>query len=200
MKSGILKLLALHLWGSYLGMFVAMIIEGPCVTAFGGFVARVGVFNLWLVFLFSILGNFIPDVVFYAIGFWGRITFIDRYGGRLGISRARMQLVEKLYKDHPVMTLLVVKLVPFLPPTGLAAAGAVRMPLGKYSFWSLLIILVTSGLFLATGYFFGEAYVRVVRYQEYALTAIGVSIVAIAYGYNKLTGWLGKRLAPAELR
>jgi membrane protein DedA with SNARE-associated domain len=206
METNILALFAAHVWilgGGYIGMFIIMLIEGPGITAIGGFAARLGFFNIWLVLLLSILGNFIPDIVFYLIGLWGRATFIDKYGHRFGISKERMQSIEKLYQVHPFATLLVVKLIPFLPPTGLAAAGAARMSLKKYSFWSLVITLLTSGVFLGIGYYLGETYIRFASYQGYALAAIGAGIFLIAYSYKKFRAWLGKKLgeklAPAEL-
>jgi membrane protein DedA with SNARE-associated domain len=200
MQSNVLKFLILHpliLKGGYVGMFLIMLIEGPIITAFGGFAARIGIMNVWIVLMLSILGNFIPDVVFYTIGFWARESFIDKYGPRFGISKERMRVIEKLYEDHAFLTLLVIKLLPLIPPTGLAAAGAARMPLAKYSLWSMIIILITSGLYLATGYYAGEAYVRVVRYQEWALAVFAVCIPLSIWGFNKATALFGKKLAPS---
>lgn len=199
MKTSIMRLLAVSPWilrGGYLGMFVGMLIEGPWITAFGGCAVKMGIMNVWLVFLYSVLGNFIPDVVFYAIGFWGREKFIDMHGARFGISKERMQAIEKLYEDHPISTLLVVKLIPFLPATGLAAAGAARMPLGKYSFWSLIIVLLTSALYMATGYYSGEAYLRIAHYEMWSLAILAVCIFLFIWGFNKTAGLLGKKLAP----
>lgn len=197
MSTNLSAFLIAHPWilgGGYLGMFVIMLIEGPGITAIGAFAAKLGLCDVWIVFLLSVLGNFIPDVIFYLIGLWGRTRFIDKYGHRFGISKRRMQSIEKLYQEHPFLTLFVVKLIPFLPPTGLAAAGAVRMPLVTYSLWSLFIIFVTSGAFLGIGYYAGETYMRFARYQGYALATIGIGIFLIAYGYKKLSVQLGKKL------
>jgi membrane protein DedA with SNARE-associated domain len=57
---------------SYAGMFIIMLIEGPVVTAFGGFGAKLGFFNVWFVLLLSALGNFLPDLFFYGIGYYGQ--------------------------------------------------------------------------------------------------------------------------------
>lgn len=78
MSTNLLGLLTTHTWVSYLAMFVAMLIEGPTITTVGAFLARVGYFTVSMVFLISILGNFIPDVGYYALGRWGR-GFIDRH-------------------------------------------------------------------------------------------------------------------------
>ena len=61
-------------------MFMLMLIEGPVVTAAGAFAAAFSYFHLWIVFVLSILANLIPDIVYYAMGYWGRHNFIDRMG------------------------------------------------------------------------------------------------------------------------
>jgi membrane protein DedA with SNARE-associated domain len=207
MKTNILAMLAPHGWilgGGYFGMFVIIFVEGPGMTAIGAFAAKLGLCNVWIVFPLSILGNFIPDVIFYMIGWLGRGAFIDKQGQRFGITKERMGWIEKLYETHPFKTLFVVKLIPFLPPAGLAVAGAIRMPLGKYSLYSLIIIVITSGAFLGIGYYAGETYMQFASYQGYALAAIGITILLISYSYKKVAAWLGKklrsRLAPDALK
>lgn len=185
---------------SYAGMFVLMVIEGPVITAFGAFGAKTGLFNAWLVLLFSVLGNFLPDFLCYGIGYWGRKSFIEKHGGKIGITPERMARVQTLYTDHPFMTLFVVKMIPLLPPSGLAAAGVVKMPIGKFSIWSLIITVPSSGLYFLTGYLAGEGYVRIVHYQELALALIAVIIIIAVIAYSKFMAHLGKKLAPEELR
>jgi membrane protein DedA with SNARE-associated domain len=118
----------------------------------------------------------------------------------LGITNELMSKVGMLYANHPFTTLFIVKMIPFLPPSGLTAAGAVRMPIGKFSFWSLIITIPSSGLYFLTGYLAGEEYARIAHYQELALAAIAIAIVAIVFAYNKLMAGLGKKMAPKELR
>jgi membrane protein DedA with SNARE-associated domain len=185
---------------SYAGMFLLMLAEGPVVIAFGGFGAKVGLFNVWLVLLLSVLGNFLPDFLCYGIGYYGRVWFINKLGKWLGITRERMAKVQTLYADHPFMTLFVVKTIPFLAPSGLAAAGAVRMPIGKFAFWSLIITIPSSGLYFLIGYLAGEGYARIVHYQEWALAVIAIVIVVAVIAYSKFMAKLGRKLAPSGLR
>jgi membrane-associated protein len=181
--------------GGYLAMFIAMLIEGPFITAFGGLAAATGIFNVWTVLIISILGNFIPDVVLYAIGRWGR-RYIDKYGSHFGITNKKIKTIEALYDKHPFFVLLVSKLVPMAAPPGLVAAGAMRMPIVRYSIMSLAIILVTSGIYLATGYYAGAMYVQIVHYQIIALAVISVLIIGIVYAFNKLMAKLGRKIVP----
>jgi len=200
-ETNLAPLLAAHPWiiqGGYIAMFIMMLLEGPVITAFGGLAAAIGIFDVRIVFLFSILGNFIPDVAFYGIGYWGRTPFIRKYGFRLGVTEAGAASLEKFYREHSFTTLLVVKLVPLMATPGLIAAGVARMPFRKYSAMSLAIILVTSGIYLATGYYSGTEYIRLVHYQVMALACIGIMIVAVVYGFNRFMGTLGKKLRVSQ--
>jgi membrane protein DedA with SNARE-associated domain len=73
----------------YTLMFMLMLIEGPVVTAAGAFAAAFSYFHLWIVFVLSILGNLIPDVVYYAMGYWGRHNLIEQYGHYFGLTKQR---------------------------------------------------------------------------------------------------------------
>jgi membrane protein DedA with SNARE-associated domain len=187
-------------------MFVAMLIEGPTITTVGAFLARVGYFTVSMVFLISILGNFIPDVGYYALGRWGR-GFIDRHPllfSKLRITKENIARGERLFKNHSFIALLVSKLVPILGLSGLIGAGVVKMPLKKYALYSLIIILITSGAFLGIGYFFGtgyylgKTYISFAYYQEFALAAIGAAILLTVWSYAKLKVWWGNKLVSTE--
>ena len=54
-------------------MFVAMLIEGPIVTAAATFAVVFGYFNISMIFVLSILGDIVADVIYYIIGYFSRI-------------------------------------------------------------------------------------------------------------------------------
>ncbi len=173
--------------GGYLLMFLSISFVGPGVTAAGAFAAKLGYFNVWIVFLVSVLGNLVPDILLYAAGFFGRTHLIDKYGHYIGVTQERMRIIENLYRKYAVKTLVISKLLPFAAVPGLIAAGAVRMSIKKYTFWSLAVILTTSGGFLALGYYFGAVYERFADYEAYVFALVAMVIVVISYGYKKLT-------------
>ena len=188
--------------GGYFLMFIAMILGGPAVTSAGAFAAAFGVFNIWLVFLVSIISNLVPDALWYAIGFLGRQQLIERlvkkYGRHFKVSNEKMEWLEKLYQDHVVKTLLFVKLVPFLATPGLIAAGVARVPIRKYALWNIIITLPTSLVFLILGYYFGAAYERILHYYTaygglFALVILA-SFLIISYAYRKFTRKLEKKI------
>jgi membrane protein DedA with SNARE-associated domain len=153
-------------------LFLAILIEGPIMTAAGAFAAALGYMNAYFVFLLSVAGNLIPDIALYAIGYWGRKSLAEKYGHRVGLNERRIKYLENLLERHAGKALTIIKLLPILPTPGLILAGATRMPIKKYTFWSIVIIFPSSLFFLIIGYYFGAAYATVERYLHYGGYAI----------------------------
>lgn len=174
----------------YFLLFIALVIEGPAVTAAGAFAAALGYFNIYIVLLLSILGNLLPDAAYYLLGFWGRKQLMDRYNHYFGLTKEKLARLEKLSEEHAGKALLLVKLVPFLATPGLIIAGATRMPLKKYAWWSLIITIPSSLLFLFIGYYFGAAYQIINHYVDlgaYLVAFIILLFIFISYLYKKFT-------------
>ena len=185
----------------YFLMFILMLIEGPAVTAAGAFVAALGYFNIWLVFSLSILGNLIPDVIYYALGFWGRKELVEKYGHYLKITKERMEKLETLYREHVGKTLIAVKLIPVFATPGLIIAGIARVPLRKYAWWSLIVTIPSSLLYLIVGYYFGAIYGNITKYIQYGgyiiITAIAIFIIT-SYASKKLGRKLSEKIGGAD--
>jgi len=174
----------------YFLMFVAMVIEGPIITSAAAFAAALGYFNIWLVFLLAIAGDLVGDYIYYAIGYYGRVQFVEKYGHKVGLTKARLKHMERLIKNHPKKTLTAIKLAPLLPAPGLMMIGASRMSVRRYTWLTFLVALPKALLFVALGYYFGAAYDRfaaVFQNGEYFILAAVVLTVVAFYGYKKLS-------------
>lgn len=172
----------------YTLMFVLMLIEGPVVTAAGAFVAAFSYFHLWIVFVLSVLANLIPDAAYYAMGYWGRHNFIDKYGHYFGLTKERMAAAEKFSKEHTGKSLFAIKMIPFMATPGLIAVGASKMDIRKYIFWCIVITIPSSLGYLLLGYYFGAAYGTIDRYLHlgyYLIAAAIIILIAILYFQRK---------------
>lgn len=181
----------------YFVMFVGMLFEGPAVTAAGSFAAKLGYFDLGLVFILSILGNIVPDVIFYALGFWGRNKILCRWGHHVGLSEKRLEHLEKLLATHPGKTMFVIKMVPTLAAPGLIAAGVARMSLETYIWWSAIITIPSSLFYLLVGYYSGAAYGSIIQYVDYGgyvLGGIVILLFLIIHGYRRVMDRIAERV------
>lgn len=178
-------------------LFILMLIEGPVVTAAAAFAAALHYLNIWIVLALSILGNLIPDLVYYAMGYWGRENFINRYGRYFGITKERIAATEKLAANHAGKSIFVIKMLPLLATPGLIIVGATRMEIKKFAFWSIAVIIPTSLFYLILGYYFGAAYATIDHYLKlggYVIGAAAVVVVAIVYFQRKYFSRLEKNI------
>jgi membrane protein DedA with SNARE-associated domain len=147
----------------YTFLFILMLVEGPVVTAAAAFAAALGYLNIWAVLILSVLGNLIPDAIYYAIGYWGREQFIEKYGRYVRLTPVRVKKIEMFIEQHAGKSLVAIKLIPLLATPGLIVAGLSRMDIKRFAFWSLIVTLPSSLLYLLVGYYSGAAYTRVVH-------------------------------------
>ena len=178
-------------------LFIVMLIEGPVITAAAAFAAALHYMNIWVVLLLSILANFIPDIIYYAIGYWGREKFLDKYGHYIGITPERIAATEKLAEQHSGKSLFMIKMVPLLATPGLILVGATKMDIKKYAFWSIVIIVPSSLLYLIIGYYFGAAYNTIEHYLNlgiYVAMAAAIIVIALAYFQRKYFSRLEKKI------
>jgi len=165
----------------YLLFFIAMVIEGPIVTAAGAFAAALGFFDIWTITVLSILANLIPDLIYYAIGYWGREQLVLKYGHRVGLTKARLAVAEKLIEKHAGKSLIAIKLIPLLATPGLIAAGIARMDVKKFALWSIAITVPSSALYLVLGYYFGAVYGPIDHYLHIGGYLIAGAIVVVVF-------------------
>ncbi len=178
-------------------ILIAMLIEGPIVTAAAAFGVAMGYFNFGAIFILSLLGDVLADVAYYALGYWGRMALVEKFGHKVGLSKERLMRMEKLLHEHAWRTLLALKLTPILPTPGLMLVGATKMPLRKFTTISLLITLPKSLLFMLIGYYFGKAYDQIARYISngtYVILAIIAAVILIDRLFRKYSARLGQKL------
>jgi membrane protein DedA with SNARE-associated domain len=172
----------------YALLFLGMLVEGPVVTAAAAFAAALGLLDIWLVFLTSLLGNLIPDVIYYSLGYWGRQKFVNKYGHYLRLTPDRIRKLESMIEHHAGKSLIAIKLIPFLATPGLIIAGVTRMNIRKYILWSISITIPSSVAYLLIGFYSGAAYSRFVHYIN-----IGAYIIAGAIVLFFLVSYLQKK-------
>ena len=177
-------------------MFLAMCAEGPTVTAAASFAATLGFFNPFIVFALSMLGDIIPDVVFYGMGYWGGFGTVKKFGKRFGLTEERTQHMENAIEHHGGKTVAVLKYTPVLAAPGLMMIGALRMKFPKYLGYVFIVTLQKTLMFMLIGYFFGAAY-NIGNYIKYGAIAPFVLIilyVIFAIFYKRISERIAKKI------
>ncbi len=183
--------------GGYFLTFAGMFMFGPIIISAAAFAAALGYFNIWLIFAIAVFGELAADLVLYAIGYFSRIAVVEKYGHRFGLSKAKMENIEKLFHSNPIKTLTVIKLAPVLPVPGLMLVGSMHMPVKKFALINFLIAFLRAIVFIVIGYYFGQIYDSLAHYIKNAGYVLFVGIIAavgIFYAYKKITERISNKL------
>ena len=173
----------------YFFIFLLMFLEGPIVTSAAAFAASLGYLNIYIIIILSILGNLVPDTLFFFIGRLGRKKSVESYMVRLGLTASRIKNIEKNLKNHSIKTLIIVKITPFLPLPGIILAGFMKVPIRKFFYVDILFNIVATMIFAGFGFYFGIATDSLFKYLkigEYALVLI-IPLILLSY-------WIYKKL------
>ncbi len=183
----------------YWVMLPLMTIEGPIVTLIATFMATNHVaFSVPVVYLFSVIGDILGDVVLYALGFFGGTPFAQKYGKYIGVSPSLIARIKNFFVQHGGKTIFLVKTTTGLCWVTFFTAGMIKMPFKKFLFYSLWGGVLWSGFIVACGYFFGYLYAQIAQSIEYAGWVIfGVAVVFVI-GFNLFKKYETQKIFPTK--
>lgn len=180
----------------YAFIFLAMCLEGPMITAAAGFAAALGFFNPWAILIISILGDLVPDTIYYLIGYAGRFAIIEKIAHRLGLNKERIIRIENHLKNHFGKTMITLKLTPVVSTLGFMLVGYLKLPFVKFTKYSSSVTIPKSIIFLIIGYFFGRLY-NINQYLHYAevIFPLGIILIMLIYfGQKKISELIAKKV------
>jgi len=156
----------LHHYGYWM-MVPLMILEGPIVTVIAAMLASLGAFNVFLVLIFSILGDVIGDVALYCLGYRFSMGFVRRVGKYVGITEKLVLRMQEYFKKHGGKTIFIVKSTTGLSWATFTAAGVAKMDFRNFLKNSIYGGIVWSGFLVAMGYFYGYLWREIKNYIEW---------------------------------
>jgi len=157
----------LSFWG-YPAMLFLMIVEGPIVTIIVAFLASLGYFNVFIVFLLSVAGDVIGDIILYYIGYFGGARILAKAEKFLKVSPATVEKLKQKFHEKSGKIIFYVKSTTGLSYITFITAGTLKMRLLKFVKYSILGGLVWSSFLVVVGYFFGYAAEQISQYLKYA--------------------------------
>jgi len=180
-------------WGgwSYVVLAVLVAVEGPVATLLGAMGASAGVMKPIPVFIAASLGNLTADTLWYTLGYTGKVEWFMRFGGRLGISPAYLEKLERGLHAHAARILFFAKLSvgPMIP--SLIATGLIKVPWKRWFPSVFLGEIIWTGSLLLIGYYGTEAITNVERGIEFVI--LGGSVVFLLFLL-----WLGRKILKSE--
>ena len=179
----------------YTLIFILNIIEGPIVTYIAAFLASQGIFNVFYIFIISLLGNFISDIGAFLLGRFGKNTFLYKY-----ISKPKHHLLKGLKKHLEKNTFISISLIKLINPLagiGLVYAGTSNISFKKFLPIALIVGIPFALFFTLAGYYSGLAYSSFSHYLKLGQEAIIIILlifILVWFLYSRFSNYLEKKL------
>ena len=178
----------------YFAMLPLMTLEGPVVTLISAMLASMGAFFWPWVFVLSVLGDMLGDVILYWIGYKYGMHFVRKIGKHIGITESLVLRMEKYFTRHGGKTIFAVKSTVGLCWATFTAAGIVKMDFKKFLKYSFLGGIVWSGSLVAMGYFYGYLWKSMKEYISWAGWIVAAVAIVSFMGITLYKKYQSKQL------
>jgi len=142
----------------------------------------------WVLIAVATVGSVIGANISYFVGFRGGRELLERVGPRFGIDKSAIEATEEYFYRHGSVTILLARFIAVIKNIAPAVAGASRMNLFWFEFYTTVSAIGYSAILVGVGWFLGANFRVGLKYFG-AVSWLGFAIV-VAVGAAL---WLGKR-------
>ena len=173
----------------YAIVFLGAVIGGELVVLIAVFLASLGMFNIYLVVLFGMMGIVISDNLWYFVGtkLRGRLDYCkDRFCPKK--YQYKIESFSEKFTDHYAKFLILSKFVYGARIITLITSGYQRIPYRKFVKFNLIGSTSWMGIIVFLGYVMGISWNYLAKYNEYAkyYVLFGLLVLfVIRYIFNK---------------
>lgn len=137
--------------------------------------------SLWLTIAVSLAGEIGGGTIGYAIGRYGGVPFVERYGKYIHFTHDRLQVVHKFFERWGTFAIFVCRFLPVLRGICAIPAGLAEMNLALFYLWTFLGSLIFCTFLILLGSALGshlDAVLPLLRRGGYIVLAAAVLAVA----------------------
>lgn len=170
----------------YLGIALGLMIEiipSEIVLGYGGYLISKGVLNYPLAVLAGVIGGTIAQLFLYWAGYYGGRPFLEKYGKYVFIKKKQIDVSEQWFQKYGAGVIFSARFIPVVRHAISIPAGIAKMPLSKFTLYTVAAILPWSILFLYLGEILGKNWANVKTYAQPYVMPIIVAAVIIAVIY-----------------
>jgi membrane protein DedA with SNARE-associated domain len=127
------------------GIFVLMTAESACLPIpsegtmlFAGFNVANGDYSLFAVTAAGVLANVVGSWIAYAVGYYGRVDILEKYGTKLHIKPSHLAWADRWFERYGDATVFFSRLLPIIRTFISLPAGVARMPFWRFTVLTLL--------------------------------------------------------------
>src|SRR4051794_40325137 len=126
------------------GVFVLMTLESACIPIpseatmlFAGFNVSNGHYSLFAAVAVGSVANLVGSWIAYAVGYYGRVDILERYGGRVGIRMHHLEAADRWFERHGDATVFFTRMLPIIRTFISLPAGVARMPFWRFTAFTI---------------------------------------------------------------
>jgi membrane protein DedA with SNARE-associated domain len=180
----------------YLGIFLAMLIEGvltpipsELIMPFAGYLCFTGTLNLVAVIVVGSLGAMCGSIIAYYLGRKLGRPLLDRYGRYLGMKAESMDKAEAWFARWGSYGILIGHAVPGIRSIISFPAGISRMELKRFALFTFLGATVWNTVLVSVGYMLGQYWMSFAESLEGWDIAILLTAAVLFIAYVALSRW-----------
>ncbi len=170
-------------WG-YLGIFLLMLLESSSVPLpsevilpFSGYLVSQGRLMFWLIVLVSTLAGVAGSLIDYCIGMKGMIWLTHHRSLRFLLSKKSLDAAERWFIRYGAFAVFINRLMPGFRTMISFPAGALKMPLLKFTACTAAGCLVWDALLIYLGLYASVNWRQVTINSRYIIIGVLISIV-----------------------
>jgi membrane protein DedA with SNARE-associated domain len=177
--------------GGYPAVFFLMILESmivplpsEAVMPFAGFLIAEGRFTFTGVIAASTLGSIVGSLLSYAMGRYGGMPFIDRFGKYFLLNKKDLDTASGLFTRYGKATIFISRFIPVIRHLISIPAGMFRMPLLPFSISTIIGAGLWNAFLTYCGMVLKQNWATVMKYShtiDYVVVALGVLFVIYFY-------------------
>jgi membrane protein DedA with SNARE-associated domain len=186
----------------YLGIFLAMLIEGiltpipsELIMPFAGYLAYTGQLNIVLVILVGSLGAACGSTVAYFLGRRLGRPFLDRFGRYFGLGPDSLCRADAWFGKWGSYGILIGHALPGIRSVISFPAGISRMDVRRFVLFTFIGATIWNSVLVTAGYLLGQYWIRFAESLDgWDIVILGVAGAAVL-GYILYHRWRNAKLA-----
>lgn len=176
----------------YIGIMLIVGLEYACfplpseiVLPTIGILSTKGVYNVWFALAYSVVGGLLGCMICYAIGYFGGDKLIKIINFKYKSTVKSTQALNKWFEKYGNVAVFFSRLLPLTRTYVSFLAGAMKMNLKEFIFYSLGGIVLWNTILILVGYFVGDNWALIkdilTRYTNIAAVMAVIVLVAVVY-------------------
>lgn len=169
----------------FLGVFLentGLPVPGETALLAGAALAHFGELSLVRVILVAMAGATLGDNLGFLIGRRGGRQFIERFGGRVGLTAKRLRQFDRFFDRHGARTVFIARFITGLRVFGAVLAGASRLRWRDFLIYNAAGAIVWCTVIGIAGYTLGQSWQLLEKWVgRTGLIGLAVVVVLAAF-------------------